>query len=198
MVDPDELQLLAVPYGSTDTIVKSVYVGSSNAPALWFAWVVGGESSFVRLTDSVGYTNDSIYVIVDPTGLDPGAYHDTVLIEVTDVADPIALMVTLPIGADSSQSAPIQSAEVRNFPNPFNPEATIEYSLPAASHVTVTVYNVIGQQIRTLVDRSQSAGTHQVIWDGTDRNGRQCPTGVYFYRFKAGDYTETRKMVLIK
>ena len=196
-VDPYELQFNA-PFGSTDSLIGGAYVGSSNAPALWFAYVLSGDTSFAGLIDSVGYTDDSIYVIVDPTGLMSGLHHDTVLIEVSGVSNPVPLMVSLVIGADSTQSAPIQSAEVRNFPNPFNPEATIEYSLPVTSHVTVTVYNVIGQQIRTLVDRSQSAGTHQVIWDGTDRNGRQSPTGVYFYRFKAGDYTETRKMVLIK
>ena len=75
----------------------------------------------------------------------------------------------------------------QNYPNPFNPVTTIEYSLPERSHVTIEVYNIIGQKIRTLVDREESAGSYTVSWNGTNSADVSVSTGVYLYRFQAGD-----------
>jgi hypothetical protein len=86
----------------------------------------------------------------------------------------------------------------QNYPNPFNPVTTIDYHLPLRSHVTIEVYNVLGQKVRTLVDREESAGSHTVSWDGTTSSGKSIATGVYLYRFQAGDYVETKKMLLSK
>jgi hypothetical protein len=86
----------------------------------------------------------------------------------------------------------------QNYPNPFNPSTTLDYALPSAAHVTIDVYNVVGQHVLTLVDEVQPAGFHMVTWSGTDESGSTVATGVYLYRFRAGDYTETRKMLLMK
>lgn len=86
----------------------------------------------------------------------------------------------------------------QNYPNPFNPVTTIEYSLPQQSHVTIEIYNVLGQKVRTLVDREESAGTYTITWDGTATTGRPAATGVYLYRFQADKHVETKKMLLIK
>ena len=64
--------------------------------------------------------------------------------------------------------------------------------------MTIAVYNVIGQKVQTLVDREELAGNHTITWDGTSSSGKPVSTGVYLYRFKAGDYLETRKMLLLK
>jgi hypothetical protein len=85
-----------------------------------------------------------------------------------------------------------------NYPNPFNPVTNIEYSLPRRSNVRIDVFNMLGQKVRTLVNREESAGSHSVTWDGTNSAGKAVSTGVYFYRFQAGDHVETKKMLLLK
>jgi flagellar hook assembly protein FlgD len=85
-----------------------------------------------------------------------------------------------------------------NYPNPFNPVTTIEYSLSRPSNVRIDVFNGLGQRVRTLVDRVEAAGPHAITWDGTNTSGQAVSTGVYFYRFQAGDHVETRKMLLLK
>ena len=85
-----------------------------------------------------------------------------------------------------------------NYPNPFNPGTTIEYRLPKRSKVTLVVYNLLGQKIRTLVDERQSAGSYTVTWDGKDEFHRSVSSGMYFYRIIAENYVETRKMLLLR
>ncbi len=85
-----------------------------------------------------------------------------------------------------------------NYPNPFNPRATIKYALPKASQVKLVVYNVLGQRVTTLVDRPEVAGYHEVVWDGTNKSGDEVASGVYFYRIEAGSFVNSRKMVLVK
>ena len=86
----------------------------------------------------------------------------------------------------------------QNYPNPFNPVTTIEYDIQRSVHVTIEVYNLLGQKVRTLVDREASAGSYSITWDGTKANGQPAATGVYLYRFQAGDHVETKKMLLLK
>lgn len=86
----------------------------------------------------------------------------------------------------------------QNRPNPFNPATTIEYSLPEHGHVTIEVFNLLGQKVRTLVDEPKAAGCYQVEWNGQDDAGRTVSTGIYLYRICAGDHRETKKMALVK
>ncbi len=86
----------------------------------------------------------------------------------------------------------------RNYPNPFNPETTIRYGLPERARVKLTIYNLVGQKIATLVDAEQAPGYYRVKWDGRDELGRTVPSGLYLYRFEAGNYSVTRKMTLMK
>jgi hypothetical protein len=91
-----------------------------------------------------------------------------------------------------------------NYPNPFNPTTTISYSLPVSSAVTLKVYNLLGQEIATLVNGQHPAGVQEVVWDGKDNAGRVVPSGIYFYRISAlptaggREFTQVRKMVLMK
>ena len=86
----------------------------------------------------------------------------------------------------------------QNYPNPFNPSTTIDYSLPRNSEVRIDVFNVLGQRVRQLVNESQPAGNHSVVWDGADDRGRQVSSGFYLYRIIAGDYKYSRKMLMLK
>ena len=88
------------------------------------------------------------------------------------------------------------SSQLRAFQNPFNPSTTIRYTLGEASDVRLVVYNVIGQEVRTLVNAHQPPGTYNVIWDGRDAIGRQVTTGMYIYRLVAGEELAVKTMVL--
>ena len=88
--------------------------------------------------------------------------------------------------------------DISSFPNPFNPTTTINYSLEENSRVSLNIYNIKGQRVKTLVNDQLSAGEHSVVWDGTDSNGNQISSGIYFYRLEAGDFQKVRKMILLK
>ena len=85
-----------------------------------------------------------------------------------------------------------------NYPNPFNPITTIRYAIPQAERVTLRVYNILGQQVATLLDARQEAGFYTVRWDGKDTRGRGVASGVYFYRMVAGKFVHAEKMLLQK
>jgi len=86
----------------------------------------------------------------------------------------------------------------QNFPNPFASSTIIKYGLPKDSKVNLCIYNLLGQKVRTLVDGQQLAGYKSVSWDSRTSSGKKVPQGIYFYTFKAGDYTKHRKMILLK
>ena len=97
------------------------------------------------------------------------------------------------------QTRPEVFALANNYPNPFNPATTIKYALPQAADVELTVYNVVGQPVRTLVAEHQSAGRYVVEWDATNDNGHSLASGMYFYRLAVGgEFLEVKKMLLLK
>ncbi len=87
---------------------------------------------------------------------------------------------------------------IENFPNPFNPSTEIRYQLPEAVEVKITVYNVLGQEVQTLVRGRQEAGNYLVRWEGRNEQGQQVPSGMYFLRMKAGRFIADRKLLLLK
>ena len=110
------------------------------------------------------------------------------------VTDALGASVTMQL-----QTRPAAFALATNYPNPFNPATTIQYALPQAADVQLTVYNVVGQVVRTLVAEHQAAGRYLVAWDATNDNGQSLSAGVYFYRLQAGgEFHAVRKMLLLK
>ena len=85
-----------------------------------------------------------------------------------------------------------------NYPNPFNPSTTIRYQLPVDSRVSLGIYDVLGQKVRTLVRGSKRAGHCLATWDSRDDMNRQVAAGIYFYRLRAGEYRQVRKLLLLK
>jgi hypothetical protein len=102
----------------------------------------------------------------------------------------------VPGGQD--ENLPGQYALTGNYPNPFNPSTTIQYSLPEQAEVRIVIYNVMGQRVKTLVEGVQGAGEWEAYWDGRDESGNQTASGIYFYRMTASDFVETKKMILLK
>jgi len=139
------------------------------------------------------FSRDSI-MVADPQALismAPGEYHlytDSKL-HVPDIRTPVT---------DEPIAAPLRYALQQNYPNPFNPTTTIGYSLSQASDVTLEIYNLAGQKVRTLAAQRQSAGEHLVVWNGLSDDGRAAASGVYLYRLRAGEFVETRKMLLVR
>ena len=111
---------------------------------------------------------------------------DFEMINITDITDnPISL-------------SPPKHIFMYNYPNPFNPSTTIVYQLQQAENISLKIYDVTGRLIKTIVDENKEAGYYNVVWDGTDQSGKAVSSGVYMYALHAGDYTETRKCLLLK
>ncbi len=108
------------------------------------------------------------------------------------------IILDTPVGIEADAPVPLTFAVSRNYPNPFNPSTTIEYQLPQQREVELIVYNTLGQKVRTLLRQSAPAGYHKVIWDGRNDSGQPVASGIYLYRFSAGDYRMIRKMVLLR
>ncbi len=105
----------------------------------------------------------------------------------------VTVLAPTAIDDEAVQTLPSRLALAQNYPNPFNPTTTIEFTLPLAGATRLEVFNVLGQQVVTLVDRSLGAGTHQIQWDGVNQ-----PSGIYFYRLTHREGAQTRKMILVK
>ena len=100
--------------------------------------------------------------------------------------------------ASAGQDMPTEFSLDQNYPNPFNPTTEIPLALPTAARVSLRVYNVLGQEVRTLVDGQMDAGFHTVTWDGRSSSGGSVSSGVYFYRVETEGFTETKKMLMLK
>ena len=86
----------------------------------------------------------------------------------------------------------------QNYPNPFNPITTINYDIPESQVVTIMIYDIMGREVRSLVNEFQEVGFRSVRWDATDNLGRGVAAGMYVYTIQAGDFRQVRKMVLLK
>jgi hypothetical protein len=93
---------------------------------------------------------------------------------------------------------PDEFALRQNYPNPFNPVTTLLYDLPENGHVNITIYDMLGRNIKTLINQTQDAGYKSVIWDATNDYGKPVSAGVYLYQIQAGEFVQTKKMVLLK
>ena len=98
----------------------------------------------------------------------------------------------------SLKPVPEHFALRQNAPNPFNPATNISYELPDAANVRLSIYNLLGQEVRTLVNGAMEAGYYTVNWDGNDSSGRQVASGIYLYRIQAGEHVQARRMMMLK
>ena len=87
---------------------------------------------------------------------------------------------------------------INNYPNPFNPVTTLRYDLPENVHVNITIYDMLGRQIKNLINQTQDAGYRSVRWNATDDYGKPVSAGIYLYQIQAGEFVQTKKMVLLK
>jgi hypothetical protein len=102
------------------------------------------------------------------------------------------------IDGSTEENKPTTFNLSQNYPNPFNPVTNFKFSLPQASHVKIEIFNILGQNVKTLVDEDMRAGSFVVDWDGKDQRGVEVSSGIYFYRIIAGDFSSVKRMVLLK
>lgn len=102
------------------------------------------------------------------------------------------------VSISESQSLPNAVILHQNYPNPFNPSTVISYQLAMSGKVSLKIYNMLGQEVRTLVNAVQSAGLHEITWDGKNKHGKAVSSGVYLYRLETGNSIQTKKMLLMK
>ena len=109
-----------------------------------------------------------------------------------------AIKASTEVGKTISQNTPDRFSLYQNYPNPFNPETVIEYHLPKSSSVGITIFNLNGQRITTLLNKKQSAGSFELKWDGRNEEGHPVSSGIYIYQIKAGEFSNSRKMMLLR
>ena len=108
---------------------------------------------------------------------------------------------TTDVEQDDDSKSPSSYLLFQNYPNPFNPSTHIRYQIADSRypvHTTLEIFNILGQEVRTLVNELKEPGQYSVTWDGTDSSGREVGSGIYFCRLEGGDYTATKRMVLMK
>ena len=139
---------------------------------------------------------------INAAGMDPGVYSAGISVNSNDpdqgaVIIPLSLTVN-GMSSENESLLPAEFALHQNYPNPFNPQTKIRYDLPENSMVNITVYDMLGREVKTLVNQVQNAGFKSIIWDATNDYGKAISAGIYLYLIQAGDYIHTQKMVLLK
>jgi FlgD Ig-like domain len=147
-------------------------------------------SGDLQLIDTVFGANGRNFLYTDKTVEAGKTYHYQIgaVDHDGEFRSPVADVTMLRVSASLAQ----------NSPNPFNPTTSIRFSLPASEFVTISVYDASGRLVRTLVESVQTAGAHDIQWNGRDDAGSAVGSGVYFYRLTAGHYSESKKMVMLK
>ena len=142
-------------------------------------------------------TIDSFYVDIEVE--DVGAYEYWVTaVDLSGLESDPSNSVSAVLSADEALGLPTEFALNQNYPNPFNPSTQIQYALPEETRVVISIYDLMGRKVRTLVNDVQDAGYRSVMWNATNDMGRLVSAGVYIYSIQAGDFIQNRKMVLMK
>ncbi len=149
-----------------------------------------------RNDEMVGEATSNFFV-------DQGVPDDYLIYYVTAVYGPFESAPSNTVEIDNETDAPDNvvpafTAFNGNYPNPFNPTTYLSYSLSTASHVSIEIYNSKGQLVTKLIDKVVEAGNYSTVWNGTADNGEKAPSGIYISKFAAGDFTSTKKMILMK
>jgi hypothetical protein len=139
-----------------------------------------------------------VELLFDATEIDTGDYYASIIIKSNDpvtptVVVPIHMIVSTSVDVENDLNAPLVFNLEQNYPNPFNPSTTIKYTIPELSKVKLTLFNLLGEEVTTLVNEEKIAGNYSVEF-----NASALPSGVYFYELRAGEYIAVKKMILLK
>ena len=143
-----------------------------------------------------------IKIFVDGRSLIGGTYENQVIQiqhnsdETAEVTIPVILKIKT--SAEELADVPDNFDLAQNYPNPFNPETTIKYQLPEPGEVLIRIYDVMGREVITLVDKKQNTGYYSIQWNGKTKNGTYAASGIYFCFIKVNDFEKSRKLLLMK
>jgi hypothetical protein len=149
----------------------------------------GSQTVYVLWDTTSSMIPTMVHVLVDPTNS---------VIETDKANDYCSKELSLISVTDETPLGVGRYLEVRSYPNPFNPVATIIFDVPQQSSIKLWVYDIAGRVVATLVDREMTAGSHRILWDGKNNRGIGLASGIYLLRLEAGDFVATRKMVLLR
>lgn len=195
-VNPSFVDFGSVASGTSAT--DSVEVMNTGTAQLNISSVVSDNPSFTvdPTSGSLAQGDNMMFGITFTAGSTPGPETANIVFTHNGPTSPdtVVAQADILVGiGNGDELAPISYALHQNYPNPFNPATAIRYSIPVAERVTLTVYDLRGQEVAVLVNSHQNAGVHEVQFDARD-----LASGVYFYQIKAGSFTSTRKMLLMK
>lgn len=161
---------------------------------LWFA-TASGLKKFDGLTWRTYTYNDGLFTM----NLNSMAQDSSGNVWFGSVQGLSMLKTKTPTSVNADRPIPMDFCLYQNYPNPFNPETHIRYQLPSPSHVVLKIYNILGQEIRLLINSDQPTGSHEIRWDGTDNSGNRAASGIYIYRIKTDKgFRMALKMVLVR
>ena len=162
--------------------------------SIWHIWSTNSEITFNGIAEAPSHLANS------------GFLYASMNIASMDVWDmtpsnngpfTVTLDLSATLGIDES-TLPDVFALYNNYPNPFNPVTNITYDIPEVSNVTLEIYNVMGQKVRTLVAGSHEPGRYRVLWNATNDFGEGLSSGMYIYKIQAGDFVNVKKLILMK
>ena len=143
--------------------------------------------------------NDSVIVKVGALGVrNDFQIQDELLIESDNNVAEVAVGVGIEVSVEEPNISPSRFELHQNYPNPFNPSTNIKFDIAQNSHVSITIFNLTGQKVSTLINRHLNIGSYIIIWHGLDDNGSQVPSGMYFYEMRTPSYQSIKKLVLVK
>jgi len=214
IVDLDSA-FLKIVYEDSFLAVTNVFKGPALSPAVDFevSHSIYPDSILIALAvlngalDGPGRILDLVLTpgsdqVVTQVGIEYSSLRDSLGQEIIHRTTGAEIQISCPTSVEDQDEADRQIPSTyglsQNYPNPYNLETQIAYQLPHPAKVLLRIYNVRGQLVRTLVNENTPAGNQVVVWDGRNDEGREVSSGIYFYRLNAGQFTDTKKMVLLK
>ncbi len=219
--DPGNITVRALIFDQDDTVhvdwlltvLTSVQLESFEAQMVPFKgvrlqWKTTREQGNLGFNILRSATEDGEYVRVNTKLIPPNENHEYQFVDLAAKAGKVYYykLEDVSVSGFKTQHDPVRVsvpipkkfAVYQNFPNPFNPTTTIRFELPKPEHVRIEIYNVLGQKIRTLLDKPVEAGYHAIQWDSRNDNGVPVSSGIYYYRITAGQHVAVKKMALLK
>ncbi len=181
---PEGMQLTWDPNSEGDLAGYNIYRGTSSG-------FIPGPGNFVTSTaDTLTFDGDWSW--------EAGYWYKIAAVDIHGNESPFAVTGPGEITGDDPMPMPEATFLAQNYPNPFNPITSIGFGIKASGYVSIRIYDAAGRLVTTLVDESRLAGRYTTEWNGQNTDGSTAASGVYFYRLKAGDFLETKKMILLR
>lgn len=192
-------------YKSDQAICPECVDNAKNRVNIFALFVVGAltpgnvsTGPIAKLHFRTGSSWDSTLAVpVDTTLWPPISTYEFSLVS-GDAIYPVFWKGALEVKEVNTPAKPTVYSLSQNYPNPFNPKTIIRFALPKDSWVKMEIYNILGQKVKTLIDEKLTAGLKEVEWDGKDDKGFESASGIYFYKIKADEFSDIKKMVMLK